>query len=274
MRGAKIEVHPLCLAVGVLSALTGQLMLFLAACFAALEHELCHAFVARRYGYTLDRVVLMPYGAVVSGDLAGIGKKEELAVLVAGPLANGATALFFVALWWLWPVTYPYTDAAAIVSFSLFLVNLLPAWPLDGGRILKILLRPLGEKRARILLVTLTLLTAAGVLAYFIYSCFSQPAFTALAFAVLLAAGAFGGGKYRPVDYSRRDFSKGVEERRIAISADRTLRDALRFLREDGYLVLVLFENGQYLGELPEEELAKYLVSGDYSRSLKSILNS
>ena len=256
----------------MLSALTGQLMIFLAACLSALEHELAHALVARRYGYTLDRVVLMPYGAVVSGDLTGIGKKRELMVLAAGPLVNGATALFFVALWWLWPVTYPYTDVAAMVSFSLFAVNLLPAWPLDGGRMLRLILRPLGEKRARIICLILTLLTAAGVLGYFVYTCFSEPMFTALAFSLLLAAGAFGGGTYRPVDYMKRDFSKGLEERRVAISADRTLRDILRYLREDRYLVLVLFENGEYLGELPEEELAKSLTKGDYSAPLKSLL--
>ena len=106
-RAFRFRVHPLFLAAGLVSAFTGDLMLFLAAAVAAVEHECAHAFVARRYGFALDKLVLMPYGAVLSGDISGIAKRQELAVLAAGPLANAATALAFVALWWLFPETYP-----------------------------------------------------------------------------------------------------------------------------------------------------------------------
>ena len=82
----------------VASALTGALLPFLTAIFAAIEHECAHAFVARRYGFTLDKLVLMPYGATISGDVSGISRRQELFVLLAGPLVNGATALLFVAL--------------------------------------------------------------------------------------------------------------------------------------------------------------------------------
>ena len=267
----KIRLHPLCLLVGILSAFTGRLLEYFAAVIAALEHECAHAFAAKRFGYSLDKIVLMPYGAVVSGDISGIGRKEEIVVLLAGPLANLFTGLFFVALWWIYPESYPFTDTAAYISFSLFFVNLLPAWPLDGGRILRTLLRPLGEKRAKIVCTTLTAVIAAAVLGYFVYSCFSAPAFTALAFSLLLAVGVIGGGAYRPVRIAH-DFSKGVEERRVALSADRTLKDALRYLREDKYLVLVLFEGDEFLGELPEEDLMKALAEGDYTRTLGACL--
>ena len=267
----RIRLHPLCLLVGVLSAFTGRLLEYLAAVIAALEHECAHGFAARRYGYSLDKIVLMPYGAVVSGDISGIGRKEEIMVLLAGPLSNLFTGLFFVALWWIYPECYPFTDTAAYISFSLFFVNLLPAWPLDGGRILRTLLRPLGEKRAKIVSTVLTALIAAAVLGYFVYTCFSAPAFTALAFSILLTVGIFGGGAYSPVHFVR-DFKKGVEERRIALSSDCTLKDALRYLREDKYLVLVLFEGGEFLGELPEEELMKALAEGDYTLTLGACL--
>ena len=64
----RIRIHPLFLAAGVLSAFTGDLLLFCAATLAALEHECAHAIAARRYGFRLDKLVLMPYGAVLSGD--------------------------------------------------------------------------------------------------------------------------------------------------------------------------------------------------------------
>lgn len=276
MRGAdrtRLRVHPLFLVVGVLTAFTGQLLLFLGACLAALEHECAHAFVARRYGFKLDSVVLMPYGAVISGDITGISKRQELAVLAAGPLANAATALFFIALWWLFPETYPFTDAAAYLSLSLFFVNLLPAYPLDGGRMLKAALQPLGKKRASAICLSLSFAVAAAVMAYFVVSCFTAPAWTALAFSVMLAFGAAGGGKYRRLSFSRtKSFARGVEEMRVAISADCTVRDALRFLREDKYLTLLLFEGEKFYGELAEEEFLSAVSRGEYGRTLRECM--
>lgn len=269
----RLRIHPLFLAAGLVSAFTGDLLLFLAAALAAAEHECAHAFVARRYGFALDKLVLMPYGAVLSGDIAGIGKKQELAVLVAGPLTNAVTALAFVALWWLFPETYPYTEAAASVSFSLFLVNLLPAYPLDGGRILHLLLSPLGERRANVVCRAVTLLTALGVLAYFIWTCFFDAAWTALVFSVLLAAGAFGGGRYARMTFSReKSFARGLEERRVVIAAERTVQDAFRHLREEKYLVLVLFSGGEFLGELSEEEYLDAVRAGRWSAQLSELL--
>ena len=269
----RLRIHPLFLAAGLVSAFTGDLLLFLAAALAAAEHECAHAFVARRYGFALDKLVLMPYGAVLSGDIAGIGKKQELAVLVAGPLANAVTALAFVALWWLFPETYPYTEAAASVSFSLFLVNLLPAYPLDGGRILHLLLSPLGERRANVVCRAVTLLTALGVLAYFIWTCFFDAAWTALVFSVLLVAGAFGGGRYARMTFSReKSFARGLEERRVVIAAERTVQDAFRHLREEKYLVLVLFSGGEFLGELSEEEYLDAVRAGRWSAQLSELL--
>lgn len=269
----KLRIHPLFLLVGVLSAFTGQLFLFLGGCLAALEHECAHAFAARRYGFTLDQIVLMPYGAVISGDISGLTRRQELWVCLAGPLANGFTALGFVALWWLYPETYPFTDAAMYVSLSLFLVNLLPAYPLDGGRILNLLLRPLGERKAKIICTAVTLTVAAGVLCYFVYSCFFVPAFTALFFAALLAAGAFGGGKYRRLKFSHeKSFARGVEEKRVALSANCPLQNAVRFLSPDRYLVFVLYEGEEYCGELSEGEFLTALEQGDCTRPIKDCL--
>ncbi len=267
-----MSVHPLFLAAGILSACTGSLLLFVSAVLAALEHECAHAFAARRYGFQLDKIVLMPYGAVIKGDLAGIPPKQELAVLLAGPLVSGATGLFFVALWWLWPETYAYTDTAAIVSFSLFFVNLLPAWPLDGGRILRLLLRPLGSKKSQHICRFLSILLACSVLGYFIFTCFSVPQWSALLFGIFLLAGAFGGGEYRRMSFSRERFLRGVEERRIAVSSEIPLSAALGYLREDRYLTLLLFDGEGFYAEMTEEELFAALAQGDYSRPLSAFL--
>ncbi len=248
-------------------------MWFLSACVAAIEHECAHAFAARRYGFSLDKIVLMPYGAVISGDIEGLSPRQELVVCIAGPAANLATGLLFVALWWLFPETYPYTEAAAQVSFSLFFVNLLPAHPLDGGRMLAIALRPLGKKKSRIVLVAVTLFLSACVMGYFVYSCFHTPNFTALAFSCMLAAGAFGGGKYNRMRFShRKSFLRGVEEKRVAVSADCALGDVFRFLREDRYVVFVLYDGEEFFGELSEADYLSALEMKNPAAKLRNCL--
>ncbi len=255
-RRNRLQIHPLFFIALVLSAFTGDFLLFVCATVAAVEHECAHAFVARRYGFALDKIVLMPYGAVISGDLAGITKKEEIAVCLAGPLANAVTALFFVALWWLYPESYPYTDVAAHISLSLFLVNLLPAFPLDGGRILHALLRPLGEKRARVICLCVSGAAVCALLGVFISSCFSCPNFSLLFFCAFLIFGAFGGGKYGRVPFLRaKNFMRGVEEVRVALFYRAPISSALRYLREDKHFIFVLYEGEDFYGEVMEEEL-------------------
>lgn len=275
MRGAekRVSVHPLFAALLLLSAFTGRLLLVLSALFAALEHELAHALVARKFGYRLNKIVLMPYGAVISGDIRGIPPLQEIQVCLAGPLANAVTALLFAALWWLYPESYPYTDLAAQASLSLFLVNLLPAFPLDGGRILRVLLRRLGEKRQTVICRTVGLIIAASLLGAFVFSCFSRPNFGLLAFSLLLLAGEWGGAQYGRLTFLPKDLSRGVEERRIVLSARKTVGEAMRYLSEQKYLVLVLYEGNEFLGELSEEELIGELTSGAYQKTLKQCLS-
>ena len=77
-----------------------------------------------------------------------------------------------------------------------------------------------------------------------------MPNFSALLFALLLFAGNFGGGSYRRIAFARgRTFSRGVEEKRVVLSSERTAGECVRYLREDKYLVLIVYEDGEYLGE-------------------------
>ena len=265
VRKGRLSVHPLFFLVGIASAFTGSLLTFISACLAAIEHECAHAFVARRYGFRLDKIVLMPYGAVISGDVSGMGATEEVMVALAGPIANLLTALAFSALWWFFPETYPFTEAAASVSYSLFFVNLLPAYPLDGGRILGVALRPFCKRHTKTVLRAVTLAISFGLLAFFLYTCFSQPNFSLLVFSLLLCAGAFGGGRYARLHFShKKSFQRGVEERRIAIAASRPLKEGLRFLRDDKYLVFVLYQGEEFMGELSEGEYLDCLEKFDY----------
>ncbi len=275
----KIAVHPLFWVFGIYFCFTGQLFVFVLITLAALEHECAHAFAAAKLGYTLNKIVLMPYGAIVKGDIGSISLQDELAVAIAGPLASGATALGFVALWWLFPETYAFTDAAVYACASLFLVNLIPALPLDGGRIaFCILSHFFGKKRAWVACRALSLVFCALLLAGFICTLFSAVNITLLFFALFLGVGCFQGDKY---GYERMQFSlladltRGLEERRVAVSKDFTLKKTIPLLRRDKYLILDVFSEEEVcIATVRQEKLYAWIETGDLEQKIYDFLQN
>lgn len=117
----------------------GALGLFLSIIF----HELCHSLVARKYGIRMKGITLFIFGGVAEMDDEPPGAKAEFMMAVAGPLSSILLAIGLYAIVVLgkesqWPV--PVT---AVISYLAFIngvlagFNLLPAFPLDGGRMLR-----------------------------------------------------------------------------------------------------------------------------------------
>lgn len=272
-KSKKFRIHPLFLLVGAWYACTGKLFLFLLGALVALQHELAHAYAAAKLGYRLNSVVLMPFGAVIDGDLKDISLKDEIFVAFCGPLCNLVTAVFFAALWWFAPTMYAFTDTACYSSLAIALVNLLPAYPLDGGRIFKCALTRVfakthadinaAERKAEKLCRVVTVVFSLFFLAVFLRQCLTKrPNLTLLFFGVFLLASGFG-NRDKAAVYSRLSFAqprslkKGTEIRRVAISANCPVKDAFRFLSRGSYLVLELYdERENHLCDLTQNELS------------------
>ena len=266
------RLHPLFLLVGVWYAFTGELFLFLLSALVAIQHECAHAFAAAKLGYKLNAIVLMPFGAVIDGDLRGISFKDEIFVALCGPICNLITAVFFVALWWVVPAAYAFTDVACYSSLSIAVVNLLPAYPLDGGRVLKCALARAflkrtpeenrAERYAERICRAMTLGFSALFLLVFGLQCSKgSPNITVLAFGLFLLVGALGNrGKhavYGKIDFSYQNALKtGVEIRRVAVLGSCPIKNAFRFLSRGSYLVLEVYDEAEEkLFELSQNEL-------------------
>lgn len=133
---------------------TGALLwtlLFVGAIFVCVVlHELGHALAARRYGIRTRDITLYPIGGVARLESIPRKPKEELVVALAGPLVN----LVIAALILPWSTVPSLTGAQsemqigpenflfafAVVNAWLAVFNLVPAFPMDGGRVFRALL--------------------------------------------------------------------------------------------------------------------------------------
>lgn len=122
------------------------LVLFVFACVAA--HELFHSLVARRFGVIVRGITLFPIGGVASLGSYPRKPSQELLIALAGPSFNiiFAAIMFYPLYKILGPEvlfspsmnTWPSTAAYAFwINPWLAAFNLLPAFPMDGGRILR-----------------------------------------------------------------------------------------------------------------------------------------
>jgi Zn-dependent protease len=124
-----------------------------------LLHELGHVFAARRYGIKTRDVTLWPFGGIASMEQMPEKPGHELIVALAGPAVNVVIAAGL--LLWLGPRLNPETLteienpavslAAKLAGANIMLVlfNLIPAFPMDGGRVLRALLAMwIGNARA------------------------------------------------------------------------------------------------------------------------------
>ena len=132
----KFRIHPLFFAAVLAYTLLGGLPAYAVAFVAVTLHELAHAAVARLVGGKELVVTLMPYGAMMSakGVLPHFG-----AILIAGPLSNLIVASLTLSVCWLFPELYGGCKTFLRANLLIATVNLLPAYPLDGGRLLRLL---------------------------------------------------------------------------------------------------------------------------------------
>ncbi len=170
-RGIAIKVHPsfallliwviyqwgFATGAGVPGVLFGTIVL-LAVFGCVLAHELAHAVVAIRHGLAVHDITLLPIGGVARIEHASLTPRAETLIAVAGPLMNVLIALALTPLVLLIAVAHNinqaigillYADEISIAGFILYLwianillaiFNLLPAFPMDGGRVLRALL--------------------------------------------------------------------------------------------------------------------------------------
>src|SRR4051794_25736058 len=131
-------------------AATSGLLFIIALFLCVLLHEFGHIFTARRFGVSTPDVTLLPIGGVARLERIPEAPHEEFLVAIAGPLVNVAIAVALVVfaharlnmgdLNAIESTSASLTDQLAAVNIFIALFNMIPAFPMDGGRVLRALL--------------------------------------------------------------------------------------------------------------------------------------
>ncbi|KYH34486.1 stage IV sporulation protein FB [Clostridium tepidiprofundi DSM 19306] len=102
----------------------------------ALVHEMSHYLTAKKLGYTGLDMNILPIGtALYIKDLDEASAMEDIIISISGPLTNFILAFIFYFLWVKLNKSVFY--CFYFTNFALGVFNLIPAYPLDGGRILR-----------------------------------------------------------------------------------------------------------------------------------------
>ena len=232
-------------------------------------HELGHSLTAQRYHIKTKDITLLPIGGVASLESIPEKPKEELLVALAGPLVNVVIALFLLPFVH-WPET---TDALQglnkvgganflisllSVNLTLAVFNMIPAFPMDGGRVLRALL---SYKMDRVKATRI----AAGIgqalaVGFVILGFYGNPFLVFIGIFIFL--GAQGESKYAQT----RALFTGVTIREVMmkevplLDAHITIREAAQQLLIGQNKSFVVMNQNQPVGTLSQEEIIRALA--------------
>lgn len=251
-------------------------------------HELGHALMAQRFGIHTRDITLLPIGGVARLERIPDDPRQELLVAIAGPLVNViiAAALFLGLTLSGRPlvVSVPADAGTAVVIQSIGLLpmlllvnvwlvifNLLPAFPMDGGRILRaILALRLDYGRATRIAATVGQIMA-GV--FFIWGLYSSPIL--LLIAVFVFLGAQAEARMAEVRYGLAGLP--VRDAMItsftSLSPSDTLQAAAELLIAGSQQDFPVTVEGRIVGILPRTELVRSLAAAGPATQVDQVMH-
>nr|MDD6336675.1 M50 family metallopeptidase [bacterium] len=281
--GVRVRASFWLLPMAIMAIWLGDIATLAVSFLSITVHELAHAAAAKRVGLQVLEIELMPFGGVARLQSAvARGPGAELSMALAGPAAS------FILAWGLsfmersgW-VGGKWCAAIISTNMSLACFNLLPALPLDGGRVLRALLTgPMGFQKATRLASCIGVAIGLGVLGLGVIG-----AIRGIWNIMLLGVGAFltvaALREGRQAAYAlgktlvqnRRHLARGpVRVRTLAARSDSPLGEVARGMVPGEYhVVSVLDAHLRMMGTLDEGGFSRALDAGGASTTLEEAL--
>jgi len=262
-----------------------SVFLFFAVFFCVLLHELAHSLAAAHFKVKADDIVLLPIEEVAGDKKYPDDPKQELITSFAGPLVNLLIA--FILFWLLrsysfFPGDLPGSGPTRISVFlySLYLVNivfaafnLIPAFPMDGGRMLRAVLMILFHLNYTLATKT-TVITGKLIAVVFIGTglLLLNPVLWVIGIFIILAAGT---EEY----YLRlRSQVKGIKLKEVmgndynSLPASMPIKEATQVLLNNCSDYFILVEGAKPLGAISRSAIIKSISVMQHNEPLKHLL--
>jgi len=245
-------------------------------------HELGHALTARSFGIRTPDITLLPIGGVARLERIPENPKQELAIAIAGPLVNVAIAAILIfalnaqaTFSDLEDLNVPRVamlQKLASVNIFLVLFNLIPAFPMDGGRILRALLA-MRMNYARATQVAATI--GQGLAFVFgLFGLFYNPMLLFIALFVYL------GASQEATLAQLKDFSAGLPVSEAMVTDFKTLPDtatldeaAETVLRTSQHDFAVTNDLGEIVGILTRDDIIRALRHGGGAKLVTEVMH-
>jgi len=248
-------------------------------------HEGVHALAARVLGFKVEEIVLLPFGGVarLNEPLADQPVKEIL-VALAGPLFNFSLWLLVTYLGIRGIIGGSWAAYLAQINLKLCLFNLLPALPLDGGRVVRGFLSPwLGTVWATRILAFGGQILGAGLMVLgglsFVLpsSSISLVWMGGFCFWAARQEADLAGYLYWRYLVRRLKMPAGghfLPTRMLTVSQDATLKEVCDAVRPGSYLLLaVVSARGDFLGWVSETRAISRMLEAGFDSQVKEILD-
>ena len=245
-------------------------------------HELGHALAARRFGVDTRDITLLPIGGVARLERMPEDPREELLIAIAGPAVNMAIAAILFVILFLQgdvrsiPSQIDFTGSFLMTLFVfnvvVVLFNMLPAFPMDGGRVLRAFLA------TRMSYVRATTI-AAGVgqamaILFGLIGLLFNPFLLFIALFVYLGAEAEARAAQIRAATDNVSVRDAMMTRFRALSPDDPLQEAARELLAGAQQDFPVIENGQVRGVLCRDDLVRGLADGSQARKVRDVLKT
>jgi Zn-dependent protease/predicted transcriptional regulator len=258
-------------------------VLFIALIFTCVVlHEFGHILMARRFGIETPEVILLPIGGVALMPRMPQKPSQELAVAIAGPMVNIAIAfLLFLVLGTIQPDDLARIDdprvsllaRLAVANVFLVVFNMIPAFPMDGGRVLRALLAmKLGGARAT---RVAAFIGQAFAFALGFLGLFGNPLLVFIAIFVYIAAA--GEAQMTAFNEAARGLSVGdaMETRFTTIRAEANLATAIETLLATAqHEFPVVDASGKPVGLLVREDILSALKGHDREAAITAFMRA
>lgn len=275
-------------AEGTVEDLAWHFLFIFALFFCVVLHEYGHALAARKYGIGTRSITLLPIGGVASLKDMPDDPKQEFIIAIAGPLVNVVIALI---LYLFIPIENFLIDDPELLEeqlsainasnflFYLFMVNvvlvvfnMIPAFPMDGGRIFRAIL---STRMSRVQATkTATALGKFMALLFFLFGLFTNIILTVIAVFIYFGAHSENIMIQQISLLEGNDIRDAMITDFTTLNPDETLQHAVDRILASTEQDFIVTQNGKPIGILFMADLAQALRAKSRDTHIRDVMNT